>query len=130
MGSPAQIRQQKLDDQRVQDLQNIQYQIINYWQQKGSLPDSIDQLEDPLANWQMPVDPVTAEPYTYTRNSPLDFQLCANFETMGSSRIIQPTSYSSDPTIDNWEHEVGQSCFSRSIDPQRYPVFNKNSQTN
>ena len=38
MGSPAKQRVWRLDDRRVTDLQSIQYQVINYWQQKEKLP--------------------------------------------------------------------------------------------
>src|SRR6185503_6005191 len=34
MGTPGQVRLNRFDDQKVSDLQNIQYQIVNYWQQK------------------------------------------------------------------------------------------------
>lgn len=37
MGSPAKQRQLRLDERRIGDLQNVQYQIINYWQQKEKL---------------------------------------------------------------------------------------------
>ena len=37
IGTPQQMRVQKQDAIRLQDLQNIQWQIVNYWQQKESL---------------------------------------------------------------------------------------------
>jgi hypothetical protein len=29
------------------------------------------------------------------------------------------------PIQDNWQHGAGQQCFDRTIDPQRYPPFQK-----
>jgi hypothetical protein len=26
---------------------------------------------------------------------------------------------------ENWQHEAGATCFTRTIDPERYPVFEK-----
>ena len=35
MGSPLTLRMKRFDERRVNDLQNIQYQIVNYYQRKG-----------------------------------------------------------------------------------------------
>src|SRR3989338_2777850 len=35
LGTPATQRAYRYDSQKVSDLQNIQWQIVNYWQQKG-----------------------------------------------------------------------------------------------
>lgn len=129
MGSPSEIRKQKQDDQRLQDLQNIQYQIVNYWQQKESLPTTLADLRDPLSGTMIPVDPKTGASYTYTRNSPLDFTICATFERAGSDPSTATKPMIAESTVtgaaENWAHDAGEQCFDRSIDPQRYPPFNK-----
>jgi hypothetical protein len=51
IGTPGEVRKLRYDDQKVQDLQTIQYQITNYYQQKRALPASLDALSDPLANF-------------------------------------------------------------------------------
>src|SRR3989338_1790528 len=38
MGTPGQVRLYRYDSQKVSDLQNIQWQVVNYWQQKEKLP--------------------------------------------------------------------------------------------
>ncbi len=38
VGSPADIRLLRLDDQKQNDLSNIQWQVVNYWQLKEVLP--------------------------------------------------------------------------------------------
>lgn len=127
VGTPGQARQMRLDEQRVQDLQNIQWQLINYWQQKESLPATLDELYDPLSGTPIPVDPTTGEAYGYQRQSPLDFTLCATFAMDGGDRygrsIAEPAMYG--VKGDNWGHGAGETCFDRSIDPERYPPYTK-----
>lgn len=132
VGTPPQLRKEKQDAQRIQDLQNIQWQIVNYWQQKESLPASLADLNDPISNAVIPTDPVTKQAYTYKRTSPLDFQLCATFampsDGIPSDAQVMPTEPSSIKNLsatDNWKHGTGEQCFDRSIDPQRYPPYSK-----
>lgn len=133
IGTPQQMRAQKQDAIRLQDLQNIQWQIVNYWQQKESLPASLNDVLDPISGITIPVDPATGAPYAYKRNSPLDFVLCATFATEGGTNVgyNRPMPAKTDPTMggepieDNWLHGKGEVCFDRSIDPQRYPPYSK-----
>ncbi|MEK7156559.1 MAG: DUF5671 domain-containing protein [Patescibacteria group bacterium] len=134
IGTPQQIRVQKQDAIRVQDLQNIQWQVVNYWQLKQSLPASLEDLRDPISDNIIPNDPATGAPYTYKRNSPLDFTLCATFAAEGGTNGTQGRSYPAYPVAaepksvgtdiqDNWQHGSGEVCFERSIDPKRYPPY-------
>lgn len=126
MGTPGEMRLMRFDGQKVNDLENIQWQIVNYWQQKESLPASLEELNDPLSGYMLPVDPQTGESYTYTRNSALDFALCATFNLESDERnpeAMPSRAYGSMES--NWQHGVGEVCFDRSIDPDRYPPFTK-----
>jgi hypothetical protein len=129
IGTPGQARQVRLDAQRVQDLQNIQSQIVYYWQQKEALPADLAELNDPLSYWQEPQDPATGMPYRYERQSALGFTLCATFAAAGTSRgpMARPVepAYGTKGQDDNWAHAAGEACFSRSIDPERYPPLTK-----
>lgn len=128
IGSPQQQRAMRIDQQRVSDLQSIQSQIVTYWQQKESLPENLSDLNDPLSYFVVPVDPVTKEAYLYTRQSPLDFTLCATFATEGYSwdkNLSSPRPATFDVANENWQHGKGEVCFDRSIDPERYPPFPK-----
>ena len=62
----------------------------------------------------------------------LSFELCANFSL--DTRLIQekampsfaPATPARDFSFnDNWEHGTGRKCFSRTIDPELYPPFEK-----
>ncbi|MFH1670595.1 MAG: DUF5671 domain-containing protein [Patescibacteria group bacterium] len=125
VGSPNYQRKVRLDEQRVQHLQNIQYEIINYWQQKKSLPSSIASLTDPIRGFTVPIDPVSGEPYGYTAVSALSFELCATFDVATPEPLRTPTGRSEvvgpyGETNQSWVHEAGVDCFDRTIDPELY----------
>ncbi|MGE5540786.1 MAG: DUF5671 domain-containing protein [Bacillota bacterium] len=126
IGSPAHIRQLRLDSERVSDLQGIQYQVVNYFQQKRSIPQSLTDLNDPLTNYSVPTDPLTGVSYTYQPTGKLSFKLCATFsapspvtEGRGPTELSMPAG--PDVLTGNWQHEAGETCFDRTIDPERYP---------
>jgi len=137
MGSPFTLRMKRFDERRVNDLQNIQYQIVNFYQRKGSLPNNLDELKDPIAGFNIPLDPDTAVSYGYEKvsDSPigeagLSFKLCADF-SLGSGTQIdskgmsRPTPINSEafPLNENWRHSSGRQCFDRKIDKDLYPIL-------
>ena len=128
IGSPAAQRERRYDSQRASDLQGLQWQIVNYWQQKEVLPSTLNQLEDPISGFVVPVDPKTGVAYEYSRTGNLVFQLCATFdqESQGTSGSTVPKPLYA-PEIsarspETWSHVAGRVCFDRTIDPQLYPV--------
>ncbi|MFA7309280.1 MAG: DUF5671 domain-containing protein [Candidatus Paceibacterota bacterium] len=130
VGTPQQMRHLKQDAQRVQDLQNLQWQVVSYWQQKQKLPTTLEQLNDPITNYIVPVDPQTRESYEYKSTGALAFQLCATFAEVGNSAndgrsVAKPVSVDGEIAQDNWQHAAGDVCFDRTIDPERYPPFSK-----
>ena len=154
MGSPMKQRLLRLDDRRVSDLQNIQWQVINYWQQKEKLPASLNDLKDPLSGFTLPVDPEfeKGKVYEYKKLEKLKFELCATFALpmpkgwrewggfgepvplmepgFGIARDNVDTGVSypypvPDGAGDSWDHDAGRICFGRTIDPERYPPFSK-----
>lgn len=131
LGTPQQARQMRLDMQRVSDLQMLQSEITNYYQQKQSLPTSLAQLNDPLLYNTVPVDPETNQPYEYTKTAELGFQLCATFNAASNENVpsrTMPVKVGGVPQADNWTHTAGHSCFVRSIDPDFFPKPPKNTQ--
>lgn len=128
IGSPTSERLYRLDEQRVSDLQNVQWQVVSYWQQKEKLPTTISEMEDPLTGFVAPRDPETGLTYTYSVVSPLAFKLCADFKapsrnTAGKASV--PVPVRGDPSNENWVHTVGTACFDRTIDPERFPPLKK-----
>ena len=135
LGTPQSQRMLRYDSQKVSDLQNIQWQIVNYWQQKGVLPATLVELQDPISGFMVPADPQTQVPYEYEKTGNLSFDLCADFNkstgVMNGSIARMP--YPAEPAyskpmikpggiVESWQHEAGRQCFSRTIDPELYPV--------
>lgn len=135
IGSPAQVRLQRFDGQKVSDLQNIQWQIINYYQSKGELPESLSEVADPLSGNVVPNDPQSSEAYGYrVTRAPYSFELCATFNTDSTADVPNPSiarPYAMEMGVEgeNWAHAVGEKCFSRTIDPERYPPYPKGTPT-
>lgn len=125
-GSPQSQRSVRFDERRVSDLQSIQGQLVSYWQSKRALPPVLSALEDSISGYRAPQDPKTGKDYEYRKDGDLKFTLCADFGTDTSKSKNNPTYYPPDDIYgpQNWLHSTGQQCFSRTIDPQRYPPLN------
>ncbi len=135
VGTPREARLARYDAQRISDLQNIQWQIVSYWQMKKELPKTLGALADPISNSFAPVDPQSKTEYEYKTTAPLSFQLCAvfNAETrkmMDGGQGVRMQVYPAYPVmsdgirsekVDSWNHGIGRTCFDRTIDPERYP---------
>lgn len=130
VGSPFYQRQVRLDEQRVSDLQIIQNEITNYWFNKEKLPANLADLKDDIRGFIPPVDPEYGESYVYEISGPLSFKLCAVFKNKTPESSINlinknaPRPVTVDVYYDsyqqNWSHEAGDFCFSRTIDPELY----------
>jgi hypothetical protein len=133
VGTPGQARHYRLDEQKVTDLQNIQSQIITYWQQKQKLPRTLADLNDPLSYFTLPIDPQTGATYEYTVTGNTAFSICATFNDAsqgnGRGKDLSYPAYPGSGTSDNWQHAAGHTCFARTIDPERYPPLNAKSPT-
>lgn len=127
VGSPSKQRTIRLDTERVYALQNIQSQVVYYWQSKQRLPANLDDLKDPISGYVAPVDPENNSAYEYTSNGNRSFQLCATFVLKTEEIVGNSSIQSSYPEIgnDNWKHGSGRVCFTRTIDPEIYPPFVK-----
>ena len=123
MGSPLTQRLKRMDAERINSLTQVQWQIINYWQKKGELPKDINELNDPISGFIIPIDPETGMPYQYEAVDNQVFKLCANFslESVGNSTTPAKLPYIS-PESENWSHKAGKNCFERKIDQELYPV--------
>lgn len=135
IGTPWQARLYRYDDQKVIDLNQIQAQVVNYYQRKGSIPASINNLNDSLVGYTVPTDPqaIGDESGTYTYEykvkSGLSFELCATFNAptrpSAAARTIStaPALYGTkgQAVADTWQHDAGHTCFERAIDPAKYP---------
>lgn len=122
VGSPKQERLRQFDQRRVSDLQTIQWQVVNYWQQKGNLPVTLSVLEDDISGFRVPRDPEVGVVYAYTVKGGMTFELCADFSLPSSNSDIKAVPYMPVSEFgENWTHDTGHVCFERTIDPDLYP---------
>ena len=129
-GSPLKARLYRFDEQRVNDLQVLQSEIVNYWIQKNKLPADLADLKNDITGFRPPVDPESAAPYSYSVSEPLTFELCASFSVglpgqggesaYGGNFPVAPELYRGSYQ-ENWTHGQGKTCFERKIDPELYP---------
>src|SRR3989338_143812 len=147
IGSPTKQRLLRLDDRRVNDLISIQYQVINFWQQKEKLPADLTELANPISGYSLPVEPEfqKGKQYEYAVKGPMQFELCATFslpmpegwrEYGGEMRpmpyigydkggVTTSYPYPGGGVNESWDHEAGRTCFARTIDPDIYPPYPK-----
>ena len=145
MGSPVTQRNLRLDQKRVDDLNNIQSQVISFYQQKGNLPVALIDLTNPISGYSLPADPEFAKGkvYNYKLTGILSFKLCATFTSnsptvpnntvrvdtpavpVSSSKTTVAVGVNPNGVVDSWYHSKGNTCFDRTIDPSLYPVNKK-----
>ncbi len=124
VGSPSSERARRFDDERINNLQFLQSEIVFYWQNKHVLPSNLDALKDDIRGVRPPLDPETGASYGYAIKDAESFSLCATFKT--ESTTYQNKEARSMPAMpyasleNNWEHDVGNTCFERHIDPEVY----------
>ncbi len=133
VGSPGKQRAIRFDNQRIYDLQNIQGQVLSQWQTKGEVPVSLTELGDSFSGYSVPIDPEDSSAYGYTKKGPMSFELCSTFDLVtqdtkgrgtygaGDYGVSYPSVYPGDGMDSNWKHQIGRTCFARTIDPEKYP---------
>lgn len=122
IGSPVDRRLQRLDEKRINDLSSIQNGIINYWQQKNKLPDSLEELNNDLNYFTVPRDTESNKDYTYEALDRYQFKLCADFSTENNTESLydRPVTYGVES---KWSYGKGNNCFTRTIDPELFKPF-------
>jgi len=108
--SPAQARALKFDNQRANDLANLNYIIDNYYQQNKKLP--VDLSLPQFSNRQ---DPETGQSYEYQALDVDKYELCAVFSLPVPA---DPNSFPEKPMADAdiYTHGAGRQCFSRTVE--------------
>ena len=106
--SPTTQRQRRLDERRLQDLENISESIQSYAKKHDALPQNMAVLEEAATaagTRQIPTDPVTQEPYEYKVLDAQSYQLCAVF--------LLPSRDKNNRSYPRWSrvHAAGKQCF-------------------
>ncbi len=108
--TPSEVREQRLDEQQVMDLQSAQSYIENYYLTYQKLPAS---LADAYGAIPLPVAPEGRSSYVYTVTGTTNYELCANFSA-ASAGIEDSYAMPIDANY-NWNHQAGEWCFDRLI---------------
>lgn len=122
LGSPRTQQLLKYDEQKVNDLQNMDYLVTNYYSLHASLPSSINDLGCvQSSNSGMCSDKQTNRMYEYILigQSAKAYQLCAEFNKASQkNQYAVPLYY--DTTATDWSHPAGRYCFDKTIPANQY----------
>lgn len=117
--SPAKVREVKLDERQVSDLQEIQYNLEAYYQKEQALPESLDQV---YVDILPPQAPAGRAAYRYQATGADTYNLCATFAyvTPGeTARETEMMNYDRGlgyyPSNYDWTHAAGEKCFERKV---------------
>lgn len=122
VGTPNYQRQVRFDEQRIQHLSQLQYDVLNYLHSNDTIP-----TREELEHWlgSIPKDPETDMPYNYEKTADNTFRLCANFATdLTLSEKDYKYAYPEFRGVTNkgeivgnntWDHPVGEYCFEREV---------------
>jgi hypothetical protein len=117
--SPLEARNRQYDDQRVSDVQALQYSIEDYARENYKLPDTLDQTSRAYTSSTLSkTDPETKAPYEYAKVNQFQYQLCATFGT-NTTNLTKKDRYS-DPYNYNYDnpeytHPKGRHCFTKTV---------------
>ncbi len=128
IGTPSTQRKYRDDHTRINDLQQIQFGIANYYDAKEALPESLSDLNDAFSGGYVENDPKTGEAYEYTPLGGTQFELCATFE-LASPTIDEDKADMGDWQVrslmqenEEWGHEAERTCFTREVDEDIYGI--------
>ena len=107
--SPMLQRLRNQDLARLNYLQEVDQDIMNYAQTYGMLPKSLDEVQ---VREGITKDPVTNAPFDYTVKNETGYTICATFAT-SNKQIDQNDGYSYPGSP--WLHDEGKTCFDRNL---------------
>jgi hypothetical protein len=117
--TPSEVRAQRIDQQQISDLQDIQWRIDDWYVANKTVPDTLTDLYN---GQKLPTAPEEREAYTYNKEDSTHYELCATFERSSGdsedrfSAMVKPIDNGSLLfNNNNWEHEAGRKCFQRII---------------
>jgi len=112
VGSPSEQRLLKFDNEKINDLSSITWEIENYYRENNKLPEDLNQIRDDSYAEEIFTDPQSGEPYGYNLVGTDTYELCAEFNLDSSS--FNSRAY----PIYDWTHNVGENCFKKTINPE------------
>ncbi len=108
--SPTEARNRKIDDMILQDFNNIDYALQEYYNKNEELPETLNNLKDSIRYFSLNfVNPVNNEEYVYEIVGEKKYRLCTYFS---SSNILKERKSYLD---ERWEHSQGYNCIEINI---------------
>jgi hypothetical protein len=102
MGTPRDLRKERLDERRVADLNQLSRMVDFFQSRRGALPSSLDELSREPGVASLPRDPENDQPYEYRVKGPKAYEVCAVFD-----RASEGDGHSF------WWHGSGRHCFEK-----------------
>jgi hypothetical protein len=119
IGSPRTQQLKKYDQQKVEELRQINNEINYFYGEKGYLPQALSELSQGSYKDPARVDPQTDRPYEYVKTNELTYMLCAEFNKESEeSEQSYYDYYGYDDT--NWTHPAGKYCFTETVEKSLY----------
>lgn len=116
--SPKEVREARIDQEQVNDLQEIEWRVEEYYRVNKALPASLSVVYTEV---DAPSAPEGRAAYTYVKTSDTIFELCATFatESRDDSRAMMAPIVEKGGIANpyNWDHGTGETCFARTIVP-------------
>lgn len=112
--TPAAVREMKLDQAQIMDLQNIQYKIEEYLGTEKKLPDTMNTA---YGEFNAPTAPEGRTAYTYVATE-AGFELCAEFSKESQTDAFAAPYIDEKTMIQNgndWQYKAGVYCFKRVV---------------
>jgi hypothetical protein len=118
--TPAEVRERKLDEKQITDLQLVQNEIHTFYTLTNTMPSALSELGTAIT---LPEASAERAPYSYEITDK-GFKLCAEF-AYPSIPGQYGTSYYYDESMtiknaDNWEHTAGMYCFERVVETKSF----------
>lgn len=113
IGSPRQSRLYNFDQQRINDLSNLRWQIQDYYTTNKKLPDSLAS----APQLQQVKDPETNAAYEYRVVSQKGFELCALFSLDASIDMNNRDYYKGSEAW--YYHKAGRQCYKLEVQDQQ-----------
>ena len=110
-GPPAEVRQQRLDARRVDDLALLARDIDLFVERHGRLPTTLADLGAEPGIGPRRIDPETGADYEYRPIEDRRYELCATFATASAEPALGIAS------ARYWAHAAGRQCFALTAEP-------------
>lgn len=113
--SPTETRNRKFDDAILQNFDQIDYAIVQYYTDKKKLPDNLDQLKADYPNITDEVlkNKLDDKKFDYKILEKNKYELCSTF--LAGNKDIKDASYYYSYSKDRWPHDSGYQCLGQKV---------------